>query len=153
MRANKRDSCFSNFRTVVVFLAFNATIFVLVAVGLAQTWFDELPVSIRAKVLWSAGHETSNMHEWTMPQFVHAGGGIFNTGEPEVIAQAAQVAAHSGQWSAQNHYHKRCSRTEWSPGGQVDAVDEPCLGRSRQVLSECGLLQHVDLFAAHLQSQ
>ncbi len=63
-------------------------------------WIETLPQSVQDSVIWMADHENGDLEEWQFSQFQHAGGGIFNSGEPEVEVLASNEAAHSGAFSA-----------------------------------------------------
>ncbi len=64
-------------------------------------WIDELPLALRGSILWSADHEEGNLNDWTMPQGKDPGGGVLNTGDAAVLAQATQSFSHSGKYSAE----------------------------------------------------
>lgn len=72
----------------------------------AQTWIDSLDAATRASILWKADHELGNLYEWhysnSWPEEnPNAGGGVFNTGGDDAMAQATNVRAHSGQFAAE----------------------------------------------------
>lgn len=92
------------------------------------------PVSAQSDecVLWSADHEEGSMYDWTYPDFRHAGGGIFNTGEDAVEAVASSDVAKTGRYSArttitgafqsQNKHAVRLMRwtdRPWDDGGDL----------------------------------
>lgn len=64
-------------------------------------WIDGLPKKSRASILWYADHEKGDLSEWEPVNCKYPGGGIFNTGGKEAIAQATDLIAHSGRYSAQ----------------------------------------------------
>ena len=68
--------------------------------ALPAQWFETLPQPLQDSILWSADHEEGSMNDWTLEQFQHAGGGIFNTGGNDVLAVASTNFAHSGNYSA-----------------------------------------------------
>ncbi len=52
-------------------------------------------------ILWSADMEEGTLYDWFYDDQSQSGGGVFNTGGDEVIAQASDVVAHSGTYSAE----------------------------------------------------
>ena len=68
-------------------------------------WIDELPQALRGSILWSADHEEGNLNDWTMPQGKDPGGGVLNTGDDSVLAQATKSFSHSGKYSAEASIH------------------------------------------------
>ena len=66
-----------------------------------QSFFDALPARVQDEILWFADNEEGTLADWTDDGFAYPGGGIFNTGPADqVSAQASQVVAHSGTYSA-----------------------------------------------------
>lgn len=63
-------------------------------------WLDQLPPNIRSSILWSADHEEGNLFDWQRFDGLDPGGGVLNTGERFVAAQATRIRAHSGKYSA-----------------------------------------------------
>lgn len=76
------------------------------AAALAETWIDSLPADTKASILWKADHETGNLYEWHYSadwptENPNAGGGVFNTGGSQAIAQATGAVKHSGNYAAE----------------------------------------------------
>ena len=67
---------------------------------LSAQWFESLPQRLQDSILWSADHEEGNLNDWTLSQYQHPGGGIFNTGGTDVFATASTNFAHSGRYAA-----------------------------------------------------
>ena len=63
------------------------------------TWFDGLPTGVQSSLLWVADHEEGNLGDWTFDGSRQAGGGMFNTGGPQVSARVIREMAHSGTYS------------------------------------------------------
>lgn len=80
-------------------LAFIVAIPCLIAAAEGQ-WIDSLPAECRSRILWTANMEKGNLHDWTYPESQYPGGGVFNTGDDDVTAEASREVAHSGQFSA-----------------------------------------------------
>ena len=69
--------------------------------GSGTNWIESLPTELRASVLWYADHETGNLHQWSIPDAEHPGGGVLNTGAELVTAKATQAVVHSGKFAAE----------------------------------------------------
>ncbi len=96
-----------------------------------QTWFTTLPTTVQESIHWYGDHEEGTLNDWTMEQWLYPGGGVFNTGEPEVAATTDNAYAHSGcfaakgtinnAWQAQNGNRAvrlmRWTNTAWDNGG------------------------------------
>ena len=64
-------------------------------------WLTRLPTVTRQSILWFGDAEEGTLSDWTYADPAVAGGGIFNTGESEVIARASRSVARSGTYSAE----------------------------------------------------
>ncbi len=52
-------------------------------------------------ILWQADMEEGTLYDWFYDDQAQSGGGVFNTGDDEVIAQASTAVARSGHYSAE----------------------------------------------------
>jgi hypothetical protein len=66
-----------------------------------RNWIDTLPADVRASIHWSANYETGNLDQWSIPQSKDPGGGVLNTDESSVVAQATRAVVHSGKFAAE----------------------------------------------------
>ncbi len=71
--------------------------------AMATPWLEQLDASAQQAVVWSADHEEGNLDDWTFPDFLYAGGGIFNTSEPNVQVQADDQLSFTGAYAARAH--------------------------------------------------
>ena len=63
-------------------------------------WVETLPPNLKQSILWSTGHERGTLYDWDFGDDPNAGGGIFNTGEPEAAARVVSFPVHSGNFAA-----------------------------------------------------
>lgn len=64
-------------------------------------WIATLPQDVQDAILWEGDMEEGTLNDWSKEEFQFPGGGIFNTGEPEVEANVINTFSHSGDYAAQ----------------------------------------------------
>jgi len=67
-----------------------------------DTWFIDLPASVRASIIWIADHEEGDLSDWedAGTDTYYAGGGVFNTGSStEAHADLRTDIVHTGDFA------------------------------------------------------
>ncbi len=88
---------FSYSRSIILILLFFSIM------PVSAQWIGTLPQDVQESIVWSADVEEGNLNDWSFEAFQYPGGGIFNTGEPEVESLASDNFSHSGNYSARSH--------------------------------------------------
>lgn len=63
-------------------------------------WIQTLPQNVQNSILWEGDMEEGTLNDWTKDEFLYPGGGVFNTGEPDVEASIITGITHSGNYAA-----------------------------------------------------
>ena len=100
-------------------------------------WVARLPAVTRQSILWFGDVEEGTLSDWTYADPKVAGGGIFNTGEREVLSRASKVVSRSGKYSAEATINgafraqngkravrlMRWTNKAWPQGGEYFPID------------------------------
>lgn len=63
-------------------------------------WRHQLPSEVQDRILWFGDLEEGALSDWSAPNEAMAGGGVFNTGQEDVLAETTTEIVHSGRYSA-----------------------------------------------------
>ncbi len=63
-------------------------------------WVDTLPSSIQKSILWIGDLEEGTLDDWSYSGFLYPGGGVFNSGEPDIDILVSPEITHSGTFAA-----------------------------------------------------